>query len=208
MKESSFEKKEDLLQAALNEFSIKKYEEASLNNIIKKANISKGTFYYHFEDKLDLYLYLLESSVKTKWEFINNRLKNIDGINDIFEKFKLQARIGAEFASAHPEYYNLSKMFLKEKGKEIYEIAKRKLSGDSINPLKNMIETAIEEGNFRNDIPNEFIIKVLSFMFTNFDEIFYGEDLDIDSVINNLDYYVDFIKNGIGNKSQGGNYEK
>ncbi|MDF2948746.1 MAG: hypothetical protein K0R07_766 [Sedimentibacter sp.] len=200
MKESSFEKKEELLQAALDEFSMKKYEEASLNNIIKKARISKGTFYYHFKDKQDLYIYLLESSVKTKWEFINTHLKeSVEVKNNIFEKFKLQARIGAEFAVTHPKFHNLSKLLSKEKGNEIYEIAKRKLSGDSSNPLKKMIESAIEDGNFRDDIPNDFILKIISYMFSNFDEIFSDEeDLEISNILKNLDYYVDFIKNGLG----------
>jgi AcrR family transcriptional regulator len=201
MKETNFEKRDELLQAALDEFSVKKYEEASLNNIIKKASISKGTFYYHFKDKQDLYIYLLESSVKTKWEFINTHLKESVEIkkNDIFDKFKLQARIGAEFAAIYPKYHNLSKMLAKEKGNEIYEIARSKLSGDSVNPLKKMIESAIEDGNFRDDIPRDFILKIISYMFSNFDEIFSNEeDLEINNIIKNLDYYVDFIKNGLG----------
>lgn len=203
MKETNFEKREELLQAALDEFSVKKYEEASLNNIIKKAKISKGTFYYHFKDKQDLYLYLLESSVKTKWEYIDSHLKELAGVskNDIFENFKLQARIGAEFAAVYPKYHNLSKMLTKEKGNEIYDIVKCKLSGDSVtvNPLKSMIEDAVDNGNFRDGIPKEFIFKIISFMFTNFDEVFYAEkDLDINNIIKNLDYYVDFIKNGLG----------
>jgi AcrR family transcriptional regulator len=200
LKESSFEKKEELLQAALDEFSVKKYEEASLNNIIKKASISKGTFYYHFKDKQDLYLYLLEFSVKTKWEFINTQLiESVEVKNNIFDKFKLQARIGAEFAANYPKYHNLSKMLAKEKGNEIYEIVKSKLSGDSTNPLKKMIESAVEDGNFRDDIPRDFIFKIISYMFSNFDEIFSDEkDLEINNIIRNLDYYVDFIKNGLG----------
>ncbi|WP_326910994.1 TetR/AcrR family transcriptional regulator [Sedimentibacter sp. MB31-C6] len=201
MKEKSFEKRTELLEAALDEFSVKKYEEASLNNIIKKASISKGTFYYHYKDKQELYLYLLESSVKTKWEFINNHFKESIEIkkDDIFEKFKLQARIGAEFAALYPKYHNLSKMLAKEKGNEIYNIAKIQLSGDSVNPLKKMIESAIGDGNFRDDIPSDFILKIISYMFSNFDEIFSNEeDLEINNIIKNLDYYVDFIKNGLG----------
>lgn len=201
MKETSFEKRKELLQAALDEFSVKKYEDASLNNIIKKACISKGTFYYHFKDKRDLYLYLIESSVKTKWEFINSNFKeSVEGSQtDIFEKFKIQARIGAEFAAQYPEYHNLGKMFAKEMGNEIYDIAKDKLTKDNVNPLKDMVDDALNDGNFRDDIPREFIFKVISYMFTNFDEIFCDEeDLDINNMVKNLDYYVDFIKNGLG----------
>lgn len=203
MKEKSFEKRNELLEAALDEFSLKKYEDASLNNIIKNAGISKGTFYYHFKDKQDLYLNLLESSVKTKWEFIDNHLTELlkEKKQDIFDRFKQQARIGAEFATSYPKYHNLSKMFNKEKGNEIYEIARGVLSSDSAaNPLKEMIESAIDDGNFRNDISIEFIQKIINYMFTHFDDIFCSqEDLELKNIINNLDNYVDFMKHGLGN---------
>lgn len=75
MKEKSFEKKSELFEAALSEFSSKK-EDASLNNIIKNAGISKGIFYYHFKDKQELYIYLLKSSVEVKLAFTNNQFFN------------------------------------------------------------------------------------------------------------------------------------
>lgn len=37
-----------LQEAAINEFSMKKYEDASLNDILKNAGMSKGSFYHHF----------------------------------------------------------------------------------------------------------------------------------------------------------------
>lgn len=202
MKEKSFEKKKELIEAALDEFTIKNYEEASLNNIIKNAGISKGTFYYHFQDKQSLYLYLLKHSVKTKWKFIKNRIKEYPEFHeekDIFEKFKLQARIGAEFATAFPKYHMLSKMFTKERGNEIYEVAKDVLGKNIDESLETMIHDAVDRGDFRNEFPKEFIVKIVNHLFMNFDEIFNSEeDFELERMIKNLDDYVDFIKYGLG----------
>ncbi len=203
MKEKNFEKKKELLEAALNEFSSKKYEDASLNSIIKNAGISKGTFYYHFKDKQELYIYLLESSSEVKWEFINKNIKSpsTEKRGDTFDMFRLQAKVGAEFASMHPGYHNLSRMFVKEKGNEIYDIAKNVLIEDNTNSLNNIIENAVEEGNFRNDLPREFIIKMISHLFTHFEDVFDSEDdMELGNMIKNLNYYVDFMKNGLCNK--------
>ena len=47
---------EELIKAALIEFGDKGYENASLNNILKEAGISKGTFYYHFKNRRIIYI--------------------------------------------------------------------------------------------------------------------------------------------------------
>lgn len=203
MKEKSFERKTELLEAALDEFISKNYEEASLNNIIKNAGISKGTFYYHFKDKQALYLYLLEHSVKLKWEFINNNTKeNTEASTrkkSIFESFKLQARIGAEFAKVFPKYHMLGKMFAKEKGNEIYEEAKKVLGSDTEKSFEKIIYIAIDNKDFRQEFPRDFIVKIISYMFMHFDEIFNAEeDLELEKMLENLDYYVDFMKFGLG----------
>lgn len=49
------DKRQLILAAAAKEFADYGYEQASLNRIIRKAKISKGAFYYYFDDKADLY---------------------------------------------------------------------------------------------------------------------------------------------------------
>jgi AcrR family transcriptional regulator len=48
------EKKARLLSAAAKEFAAHGYELASINTILDGAGLSKGSFYYYFEDKADL----------------------------------------------------------------------------------------------------------------------------------------------------------
>lgn len=55
-------KQEALLKAAHNEFTRALLDAASINRIIKDANISRGSFYMYFEDKEDIYFYLLEKN--------------------------------------------------------------------------------------------------------------------------------------------------
>ncbi len=55
------EKQARFIEAAWAEFSRVSYTETSINNIIKDAGISRGSFYQYFADKDDLFSYLLES---------------------------------------------------------------------------------------------------------------------------------------------------
>ncbi len=53
-------RKKKILDAARSEFIRSGYEGTSLNDIIREAEISKGSLYYYFEDKVDLYITVLK----------------------------------------------------------------------------------------------------------------------------------------------------
>ena len=44
-----------IVQAALDEFATHGFHDASLNRVIEAAGISKGSMYYYFDGKEDLY---------------------------------------------------------------------------------------------------------------------------------------------------------
>lgn len=50
----------ELREAAIDEFSQRRYGDASLNDILKKAGMSKGSFYHHFGDKFGLYVAMMD----------------------------------------------------------------------------------------------------------------------------------------------------
>ena len=60
------EKQRRLLDAGFKEFSRVTASEASISNIIKIAEIPRGSFYQYFEDKFDLQAYLV-MQFSQKW---------------------------------------------------------------------------------------------------------------------------------------------
>lgn len=62
----SAEKKEAVIQAALKEFTTHDYVSASLNNIIHDIGIAKGSFYRYFDNKKELYDYLISYGLEKK----------------------------------------------------------------------------------------------------------------------------------------------
>lgn len=53
------EKRNRFLEAAWEEFTAVPYSNASINKIIQRAGIPRGSFYQYFTDKTDLFAYLL-----------------------------------------------------------------------------------------------------------------------------------------------------
>lgn len=53
-------KQERIINAAIDEFFRNGYEKASTNEIVNKANISKGSLFKYFKSKKELYLFMHE----------------------------------------------------------------------------------------------------------------------------------------------------
>ncbi len=81
------EKKRVILEAAKQEFSEMTLQEASIANIIKRAQIPRGSFYQYFEDKDDIFLYLIEEGGKNVFERLISILENEKG--DVFTSFEI-----------------------------------------------------------------------------------------------------------------------
>lgn len=80
------EKKKKLLDASFKEFSLNNFNDVSINRIIKEAGIPRGSFYMYFEDKKDLYFYLLEQYGEI---LVNNMKKDlIKNKGDLFKMFQ------------------------------------------------------------------------------------------------------------------------
>jgi TetR/AcrR family transcriptional regulator len=200
MSKNSFKRKNVLIEAALDEFSEHNYENASLNKIIKNAGISKGFFYYNFEDKKALYSFILETAAGNQVEFVNKNMKEINSKeNDIFEDLKLQFQISGKFAAANPKYYKFITMFFKENQNEINNDLKSTVKDSNDLLLRKLVNKAINNGDFSERFSEGFIFKLMSYLFNNYFEIFNEEeDYELEKILENAKDFVDFLKYGLG----------
>jgi hypothetical protein len=142
---------------------------------------------------------LLKASSRKKWEFINSasQEKFSDFAKmDIFEKLLYQSKLGLMFAKEHPEYHELSRMFLKEKGNDIYDKAIEVLDISGQQIMDNLINDAIDKKEISTKYTKAFIRKILGHLFSSFDDIFDSRQ-SIESMEETLEEYVEFIKCGL-----------
>lgn len=202
MKDAKFKSREALMEESLNEFCEYNYENASLNRIIKRAKVSKGSFYYHFKNKEELYQHLLTKSVEAKWSFINEYSKtnavSFDKL-DIYDKFLYQAQVGMLYAEKYPKYSKLARMFSNEKGTEIYEKMLSIIGDSGSETLRKMIREAYELGDIDSSYELDFVEQLLEVIFLKYDDFFKNNDGPKRSY-ENLKEFIRFLKNGLGAK--------
>lgn len=75
----SAEKRERITNAVKKEFAQNPKEKVSINRIIKEANISRGSFYQYFDDKVDLVELLSINFKKNVMTYAINQLLSNDG---------------------------------------------------------------------------------------------------------------------------------
>ena len=67
----SEEKRKTILDVAVNEFATKGFENANINTIAKKAQVSVGSLYKYFDTKSDLFLTSVNYGISSLEEVLN-----------------------------------------------------------------------------------------------------------------------------------------
>lgn len=76
------DRQEAILSVAADEFAAHGYAGASLNRIIEAAGISKGSLYYYFDDKADLFASVVEATMQRLLKVAEGlSLENLDRTN-------------------------------------------------------------------------------------------------------------------------------
>lgn len=94
-------KQQVIIDSAIAELANHSYESASISNIVNQARIAKGSFYQYFENKEDLYLYLVDQALETKRTFIARA--NLPSMQaGFFVYLRALFQVVLEFQLAHP----------------------------------------------------------------------------------------------------------
>ncbi|MEB6549771.1 TetR/AcrR family transcriptional regulator [Heyndrickxia sporothermodurans] len=192
----SKDKQEILIKSAKEEFSRVPLHDASIANIIKNAGIPRGSFYQYFEDKEDLYFYLLNQLSKKNAERFISILKEKDGaiFETFIESFQFMIRI-----HKNPEHKSFFKnAFLNMNYKlentlvnNLYEESQKKQYFDIIHLIntKNL--------NIKDEKDLHQIMKIASAVtFHNLVHMF-GKELSDEETLKNYIDQIELLKRGL-----------
>ncbi len=144
-------KKEKIKDAFLREFAVHPYDKASLSSVVKSLGIAKGSVYQYFDDKLDLFTYLIGECSAVKMKYIGH-LKR-DDFPDFWAYFRALYEEGVKFDLENPlESHFLHSLQENLNSPSVKEIYNDMLS-QVITGFVDMAKKEIEHGNFRDDLP-------------------------------------------------------
>lgn len=152
------EKQKQIINAAIKEFVRNGFEKASTNEIVKRANISKGSLFNYFNSKKDLYMYLIEYSSKA----IVNLNEEIDlSETDLFKRIERVALQKFYVQQKYPQAFEFLASTKQEESVEVKDIIKQRLN-PIYNQAINKLYKDIDYSKFREGVDIEKAIEILN----------------------------------------------
>lgn len=190
------EEQEEILREAGEEFAEKGYETASLNAIIERAGISKGSLYYYFENKEDLFETVVERAASELMSHVAAfALEDLTEEN-FWEEFEAVVRRMATYASEHRWYVRLARTFYRVSDEDPGAVRETKPFDILRQWTEQFVERGREVGRIREDLPRDLLVEVLLAVTEAGDRWFLAhfEDYDDEEIARDAERYVDIYR--------------
>jgi len=170
-------KQQRILSAALTEFAEEGYSGASVNTIVKRVGISKGSLFNYFSDKRGLFHFVFERALDMVKDYLKT-VREETSSDDLFARLEKSLLAGVAFIRSNPRVFKLYLRVLFENGlpdRNSLIISIRRLS---IQYLVEFVEVAKARGEVNNDVDVKEAAFVIEAVLERFLQIYGVQYLD------------------------------
>jgi AcrR family transcriptional regulator len=187
-----------ILRAAFDEFATHGFHSASLNRIIDAAGISKGSMYYYFDGKEELYVHVARAELGRLFEsagtFPVPVAQDTDAFWSTLEDYYL--RIMAAFA-ASPKLAALARDWIIASANPTLQQAQKDMEGALMPWLERALHAGQRAGAVRKDVPAMLLIAVVFGMGQAMDTWLLTQELDPNKVRKLVRIFVGMIRRAL-----------
>ncbi|MDQ0974349.1 TetR/AcrR family transcriptional regulator [Neobacillus niacini] len=156
------EKQDRIINAAIKEFAQKGYDNASTNEMVKEAGISKGLLFHYFKNKKQLFFFLFDYCYNLVADEFYKKVDLTE--RDFFKRIRQAVLIKMDLQQQYPDILTfIQEAFMQDSPEIKDEFDKKKLELNAINI--GIIYDGIDLSKFRDDVDVQKILKVISWTF-------------------------------------------
>ena len=200
------EKQRRVMDAAIGEFAEHGFHQASVNRIVAKLGIAKGSLFKYFGSKQGMFQCVFEQAVELFSEPLRRIRKETQG-EPFFTRLKISLLGGLAFIREYPDIYRI---YCKMLFQEDFPLRERFLSDVrlySAKYLRPMVEQGIGQGELRPDLDVDLAVFFLDAVLDRYLQAHavsfmdaglgvYGADSK--SVPEQVDELLTFLRHGLG----------
>ena len=193
------EKRALISSVAIDEFANYSFDAASINRIVTSAGIAKGSFYQYFEDKRDLFLYIVDLVAEEKAKYVSPAMENPAEL-DFFTLLRELYITGIRFSEEHPQYAKIGHELFRQKSDPVHKEVFESSMPVALSFFETILKNAIARAEIRADID----IKMLAFMIASMNALvveYYVAETEKNlgpEMMASIDEFIDFLRKGIG----------
>lgn len=160
----SSEKRERILDAATKEFAKNGFENANINNIAKKADVSVGSLYKYFENKQDLFLTVVQYSIRAMETLLTSLAESDE---DILLKVEQIIRTIQKTSKENVLLVKLYNVMTSENNPRFASQFAYEMESMTARIYRVAIEQGKKTGDVREDIDSAFAAYLIDNIFMN-----------------------------------------
>lgn len=153
-------KQATIIRVVLEEFSENGYRKTSINTIVRRLGIAKGSIFQYFEDKEGLFLFILHRSLEKVKDYLR-AVREQTAAQDLFTRIEHTLQAGVDFTQSHPLVYRLYLRVMFESRIPYRQEILTSIRNYSHQFLKGLIQTARERGELDARIDPEVAAFIL-----------------------------------------------
>ena len=148
------DKKERIVDVAIDEFSRCGYEKASINRMVGRLGIAKGSIFQYFGSKKNLYFHIFEHAVALVKRSLKGVKAGTEG-EDFFIRLAKSLQAGIYFIRRYPRIYQIYLKMLFQEDFPFRTDLLKTIRLFSIDYLRPIIEEGVTKGQLREDLDPE-----------------------------------------------------
>lgn len=160
----SEEKRSRIINAATMEFALKGFENANINSIAKKADVSVGSLYKYFENKQDLFLTIVHYGISSMEEMLMNLAQSDE---DILLKVEKIIRSIQKSSKENELLIKLYNVMTSESNPRFASQFAYEMESMTARIYRLSIEKGKKTGDVREDIDSAFAAYLIDNIFMN-----------------------------------------
>ncbi len=161
------DKQERVLDAALGEFAEQGYQAASLNRVVAKAGIAKGSLYQYFPNKEGIFNYIFQHALQVVRRTLTD-VKEETLQENFFVRLEKSLLAGVRFSREHPRVFSLYLKIQFDKNipfREEFLAAVRRYATEY---FASLFRRAQARGELRPGVPRKAVLFLLDAVFDRF----------------------------------------
>jgi AcrR family transcriptional regulator len=192
LKIANISKKDSIINAALKLFSNNGYHKTTVSQIAKEAKVAKGTVYWYFDSKKQLFQAIILTGVERLTSQIESRVKEKD---DVLDKLKSIVMIYLEFINKARQHFKVFQEGMIAVIDNDFKDRMMAFRSEQAEFIAAIIEQGKNENKVRLDVDNKDMAYLLLSMVTSFNDYLQGNN-DF-NIISKGDIIIDVFLQGV-----------